>query len=80
MEHFFSLNSGENQKEKKVFEPKKEHFFPRIQMDTYAQMHTRAKLLGRVQMYTIQFSNYWGDTAKLLRGYISPPPGFGCWQ
>ena len=27
-------------------------------LDNYAQMHTRVKLLGRLQMYTIQYSNY----------------------
>ena len=46
-----------------------EHFFPRIQVDTYyAQMHTRVKLLGGCRCRP--YSNYWG-------GYIPPPPGFG---
>ena len=42
-----------------------EHFFPQIQVDTYAQMHTRVKLLGGKQdvdhtqtIVGIQ-SNYW---------------------
>ena len=44
----FSPNSGEDQK--KRASPTMEHFFPRIQVDTYAQMHTRAKLLEEMQM------------------------------
>ena len=76
MEHFFSPNSGEDQKKKDLHQ-KRNTFFPRIQADTYAQMHTRVKLFGRMQMYSIPYStqtiggiqpNYWGD--------ISPPPGF----
>ena len=54
-----------------------EHFFPRIQVDTYAQMHTRAKLLEEMQMYTVLKllggiqPNYW-------EGYLRPSlPGFG---
>ena len=41
-------------------------------------MHTQVKLLGGCRCRL--FSNYWGDTVKLLGGYISPsppPPGFG---
>ena len=54
-----------------------EHFFLRIQVDTHAQMYTRAKLLEGMQMQTL---------LKLLRGiqpncwggYIPPSPfGFG---
>ena len=43
-----------------------EHFFPRIQVDTYAQMHTRVKLLG-------------GGYSQIIGGiYPHPPsPGFG---
>ena len=43
-----------------------DHFFPRIQVQTCAQMHTRVKLLERIQMKTIFKllggipSNYWG--------------------
>ena len=74
MEHFFCPNSGEDQKQKRS-SPEMEHFFSRIQVDTYAQWHTRVKLLGRgVQMQTILKllvgiqSIYWGDIS---------PPGFG---
>ena len=55
-----------------------ELFFPRIQVEICAQMHTRVKLLGGMQMLTILkllggiHSNYWGDRVKLL-GEIYPP-------
>ena len=45
----FSPNSGEDQTKKKVFTENGTHF-PRIQEDTSAQMHTRVKLLGGMQM------------------------------
>ena len=72
----FSPNSGEDQKKGL------HHFFRRIQVDTYAQMHTRVKLLGRMQMYTMDYSNYWGDAAKLLGDISLIPLGFRhpCWQ
>ena len=58
-ETLFSPNSGEDQeKEIKGLHQKRNTFSPRIQVDTYAQMHTRVKSLGRMQMYTIQYSNY----------------------
>ena len=41
MEHFFS-NSGEDQKKKKGVHHKWNTFIPRIQVQTCAQMHTRA--------------------------------------
>ena len=67
---FSSPNSGEYQKKRSS--TKLEYFFfYRIQVDTYAQMHTRVELLGggcRCRPY----SNYWGDTVKLLGG-IYPP-------
>ena len=75
MKYFFSPNSDEDQK--KGLHQKWSTFFPRIQEDTNAQMHTRVKQLGRgMQMYTI---------LKLLGGYsqtiggIYPPSlrGFG---
>ena len=43
---------------KKRSSPKIEHFFPVIQVDTYAQMHTRVKLLGGCRCRPC--SNYWG--------------------
>ena len=49
----FSPNSGVDQKTKKRSPPNMERFFtffPRIQVDTYAQIHTRVKLLGGMQM------------------------------
>ena len=52
-----------------------EHFFPRMQVDTYAQMHTRVKLLeGKQDVDHTQ--TIGGDPVKLLGG-IYPPPGFG---
>ena len=41
-------------------------------MDAYAQMHTRVKLLGGMQMYTIRYSNYWGRYSQIIGGDISP--------
>ena len=78
MEHFFSPNSGEDQtKTKKKSSQEMDHFFPRIQVQTCAQMHTRVKLLQGMQVKTILKllvgipSNYWGE-------YFPPyPPGFG---
>ena len=56
---FFQVSElSENQK--KSLQQKWNTFFPRIQLDTCAQMHTRFKLLGGMQMYTI---------LKLLRRY-----------
>ena len=60
-------------KKKKRSSPEMEHFFPPIQVEPCAQMHTRVKLLEGMQMKTILKlfggiqSNYWGE-------YI--PPGF----
>ena len=51
MEHFFSPNSGEDQK--KGLHQKWNTYFPRIQVQTCAQMHTRVKLLEGMQMKTI---------------------------
>ena len=51
-----------------------EHFFPRNQVETCAQMHTKVKLLEGMQMNTILKllggipSNYWRDLSS---------PGFG---
>ena len=53
-----------------------EHFFPRFQADTYAQMHTRVKLLGRCR--SRPYSNYWVGYSQIIGGYIPPnPPDFG---
>ena len=74
MEHFFSPNSGEDQK-KKVFTKKGTLFSPNSSGDLRSDAH-QSQIIGGVQMYTILKllggiqSNYWGD--------ISPiPPGFG---
>ena len=45
----FSPNSVKEQN-KKRFSPQMEHFFPHIEVDTYAQMHTIVKLFGGMQM------------------------------
>ena len=66
MEHLFSPNSGEDQKKRSS--PKMEHFFPRIQVDTYAQIH--------MQMQTIL--KQLGGYSQTIGGYIPLiPPGFG---
>ena len=63
-------------KTKKDLHQKWSPFFPQIQVDTYAQMHIRVKLLGGCRCRP--YSNYWGDTVKLLGGFIPPSsPGFG---
>ena len=60
-----------------------EHFFPRIQLDTYAQMHTRAKLLGgdedvdHTQTIGGIQSNYWEGFFPPIPPPPPPPPGFG---
>ena len=74
---FFQVSKlSEDQKTKTGLQQKWKPFFPRIEVETCAQMHTRVKLLERMQMKTILKllggiqSNYWGN--------ISPhPPGFG---
>ena len=63
---------SEDQKKRSL--SKMEHFFPGIQVETCAQMHTRVKLLEGMQMKTIL--KLLGDTVKLLVGYIPPSPGF----
>ena len=45
----FSQIQMKTKKSKKRSSPKMKHFFPRIQVDTYAQMHTRVKLLEGMQ-------------------------------
>ena len=53
MEPFFFPNSGEDQRKKKDLHQKWNTFFPRIQVQTCAQMHTRVKLLERMQVKII---------------------------
>ena len=51
-----------------------EHFFPRIQMETCAQMHTGVKFLEGMQRKTTL--KLLGGYSQITRGNI-PPPGFG---
>ena len=59
-----------------------EHFFPRIQVQTCAQMHTRVKLLEGMQVKTIL--KLLGGYSQIIGGDIYPPspPDFGtpAWQ
>ena len=66
----FSPNSGEDQK--KGLHQRWNTFFSRIQVDTYAQMHVRVKLLGwcRCRPYL----NYWEKYCQNIGGDISPHP------
>ena len=50
MEHFFPQIKVKTKNKKKVYTKSGITFFPRIQVDTYAQMYTRIKLLGGMQM------------------------------
>ena len=51
-------------------------FSPRIQVDTYAQKHTRVKLWGNARCRSN--SNYWGGYSQIIGGIYPPiPPGFG---
>ena len=60
---------------KKGLHQKRNTFFPRFQVDTYAQMHTRVKLLGRYR--SRPYSNYWVGYSQIIEGYTPPSPGFG---
>ena len=54
-----------------------ETFFPRIEVETCAQMHTRIRLSEGMQMKII-LKLLGGDTVKLLGETYPPiPPGFG---
>ena len=50
LDHDFFQVSKLSEEQKKRSSPKMKHFFPRIQVETCAQMHTRVKLLERMQM------------------------------
>ena len=59
----FSPNSGEDQRKKNLYQ-KWNTFFRRILVDTYAQTHTRVKILG--------------GYSQIIGGYIPPSTsGFG---
>ena len=59
--------------QKKRSSPKMELFFRRIQVDTYAQMHTRVKLLGG-DADVDHSQTIGGDTVKLLGDIFPNPP------
>ena len=65
LEQDFIQVSKLSKNQKKRSSPEMEHFFPRIQVHTYAQMRTRVKLLEGMQMKTI-LKLLGGDTVKLL--------------
>ena len=50
--------------QKKGLHQKKENFVPQILVETWAQMHTKVKLLGRCRLY----SNYWGNISPIPLG------------
>ena len=76
-EHFFSSNSGEDQK--KVYIKTRTLFSPNSGEDQKNKVFIKNRTLFSPifsQMYT--HSNYWGDIPILLGGYIIPfPPCFG---
>ena len=78
IEHFFPQIQVNTKK--KVFNKTETFFFYRIQVDTYAQMHTRVELLrgggGGGGCRCRPYSSYWGRYSQIVGGYISPP-GFG---
>ena len=48
-----------------------EHFFPRIQVDTYAQIYARVKLMGGMQDVD-HTQTIGGIQSNYLGGYIPP--------
>ena len=79
MEHFFpQIQVKTKKKEKKGLYRKRNTFSPLIQVDTYAQMYTRVKLLGgdadvdHTQTIGGILSNYWGDVSSLPSGFGTP--------
>ena len=73
-ETLFPQIQVKTKKEKKGRHQEWNTFFSRIQVDTYAQMLTRVKLLGECRCRP--FSNYWGGYSQIIAGgYI--PPAFG---
>ena len=71
MEHFFSPNSRPIKKSS----PKMEHFSPNLSADLRSDIK-QSQIIGGGGCRCGSHSNYWGDTVKLLVGYIPPPPGF----
>ena len=82
LEHFFpQIQMKTEKKKKKGLHQKWNNFFPSIQVDTYAQMHTRVKLLGG-DADVDRTQTIAGHTAKLLSPH--PPwfrhPCYQAWQ
>ena len=69
MEHFFSQNSGEDQKkQQKTSLPKMEHFFSRNLSGHLRSDGHQSQIIGRdADVHHTQ--TIGGDTVKLLRGY-----------
>ena len=71
MEHFFSPKSGEEQK-KKAFSRNGTLFFPEFKYRAALRCTPESNYWkGRKWK---PYSNCWGDTVKLLGGYIPHPP------
>ena len=71
LDHNFFQVRKLSEEQKRRSSPKILHFFPKNQVETCAQTHTRVKVLEGMQMKT---------TLKLLEGIYPPiplPPGFG---
>ena len=80
MEHFFpqirvKTKKKKKKKNKKVFTEKGTLFSPEFEW-TPTLRCTPEQIIGRMQMYTIQYSNYWGGYSQIIGGDISSP-GFG---
>ena len=71
MEHFFPQIQVKTKK--KGLRQKWNTFFPRIQVDTYAQMHTTQIIRGDADVDHTQ--TIGGGYSQIIGGYI-PPPGF----
>ena len=74
MEHFFSPNSGEDQKKKrkKRSSPKKEHFFPDFKWTPTLRCTPESNYWGGCRCTPYSTQTTVGDAAKLLGGYIPP--------
>ena len=77
---FFSPNSDENQKKKKVFIKKGTLFFPEFKGRPALRRTPESNYWGDADIDHTQIiggiqSNYWGGYSQIIGGYI--PPGFG---
>ena len=70
MEHFCPRIQVKTKK--KGLHQKWNTFFPRIQVDTYTQMHTRVKLSGRDA--DVDHTQIIGGYSQIIGGYIPPSP------